>query len=170
MMRRGQRTTANVIAHVWNRGARKLRIFRDSVDYTEFINTLRQAQQRENMRILSYIVMPTHFHLVVWPRTAEHVAGFMRWLTTTHAKRWHARHQASGTGSVYQGRYSATSITSERHFLDVCRYVEANAFEGLLVERAEDWRGRAWGSVAEISTRSRWNRGRICNPEIGYRV
>ena len=41
---------------------------------------------------------------------------------------------------------AATSITSERHFLDVCRYVEANPLEGSLVERAEDW---PWSSLSQ---------------------
>jgi putative transposase len=146
MPRRGHDTTADVVFHVWNRRARRLGLFQDSVDYTEFLSTLRQAQQRVNMRVLVYALMPTHFHLVLWPRTDNQLAAFMGWLLTTHSKRWQARHQTRGTGPVYDGRYRADPIASERHFLNVSRYVEANAFEGLLVKRAEDW---PWSSLGQ---------------------
>jgi putative transposase len=146
MPRRSQRETADVILHVWNRGARRLRLFRDSVDYTEFLNTMHQAQQRVSLRLLAYALMPTHFHFVLWPRTDGQLRDFMGWMTTAHSKRWHARHQTSGTGPVYQGPYKASAITSPRHFLNVCRYVEANALEKKLVARAEEW---PWSSLGQ---------------------
>jgi len=146
MPRRLHSHSADVIFHVWNRGARRLQIFRDSVDYTEFLATLRQAQERTKARVLAYLLMPTHFHLVLWPRTNDELARFMRWLLATHSKRWHARHQTNGTGPVYQGPYGSKPITSPRHFLTVCRYVETNALARGLVTRAEEW---PWSSLSQ---------------------
>jgi hypothetical protein len=42
--------------------------------------------------------MLNHFHLVLWPKVGEDeaVSRMMKWLTLTHAQRWHAhRHTAS---------------------------------------------------------------------------
>jgi putative transposase len=68
----------------------------------------------------------------------------MHLLTVTHAQRWHAFRGTSGTGSVYQGRFKAIPIQSDRHLLLVCRYVERNPLRAKLVEDAADWR---WSSL-----------------------
>ena len=64
----------------------------------------------------------------------------MRWLTVTHAKRWHTHYHSSGSGALYQGRFKSFPIQEDGHFLTVCRYVERNALRANLVERAEEWR------------------------------
>jgi putative transposase len=68
----------------------------------------------------------------------------MRWLTVTHAKRWHAHYHSSGSGALYQGRFKSFPIEEDDHFLTVCRYVERNALRAKLVDRAEEWR---WSSL-----------------------
>jgi putative transposase len=73
----------------------------------------------------------------------------MRWLTVTHTQRWHAAHQTSGTGPLYQGRFKSFPVQDDEHLLTVCRYVERNGLRANLCDRAEAWR---WGSL--------WQRGR----------
>jgi putative transposase len=50
-----------------------------------------------------------------------------------------------GYGALYQGRFKSFIVQDDRHFLVLCRYVEANARRGKLVKRAEAW---PWGSAA----------------------
>ena len=88
--------------------------------------------------------MPNHWHFVLSSRVDGELSRFMHWLTTTHARRWQLAKGVDGQGAVYQGRFKAIPIETERHFLWVCRYVERNALRAGLVERAEDWR---WGSL-----------------------
>jgi putative transposase len=52
-----------------------------------------------------------------------------------------------GSGHLYQGRFKSFVVQSDAHFLAVSRYVEANALNGKLVRRAEDWR---WGSLWRV--------------------
>ena len=65
------------------------------------------AHARIPMRILTYVLMPNHFHLLLWPRRGQGgtLSEFMRWLQVTHAERWHAHHHTAGTGHLYQGRF-----------------------------------------------------------------
>jgi putative transposase len=68
------------------------------------------------------------------------------WLMTgTHSKRWHVHRGTVGNGAVYQARYKAFPVQTDRHFLTVCRYVERNPLRAGLVQRAEDW---PWSSLA----------------------
>lgn len=140
---------AGVVFHVLNRGVRKLRLFDKPRDYRAFLKVLAEAQARVPIRCLAFCLMPNHFHLVLWPRTDTELSAFMAWLTATHSKRWHARRRTTGTGHVYQGRYKSFPVSTDTHFLRLCRYVERNAQRAALVARAEDW---PWGSLAQRTT------------------
>ncbi|HEV3121396.1 MAG TPA: transposase, partial [Isosphaeraceae bacterium] len=119
-------------------------LFDKPADYEAFQRVIEEAVERTKVRLLSYCVMPTHWHLLVWPRRDGELSDVMRWLTVTHAQRWHAQRQTSGTGPIYQGRFKSFPVQSNEHFLTVARYVERNAVRAKLVARAEDWR---WSSL-----------------------
>ncbi len=139
-----------VVYHVLNRANAKMKIFRTKEDYMAFEKVLEQAVARSNMRLLSYCVMPNHWHLVVWPLKGDTLSSFVGWLTLTHTQRWHAYHDTVGSGHVYQGRFKSFPVQEDDHFLTVCRYVERNPLTAGLVTKAEDWR---WSSL------HRWHRG-----------
>jgi putative transposase len=134
------------VFHVINRAVRRAQLFGDPNDYQAFLTVFAQAQARIPLRILSYCIMPNHFHLVAWPSIERELSGFMRWMTATHSKRWHRFRATTGTGSVYQGRFKAFPVQTDSHFLTVCRYVEQNPLRARLVQRAEDWN---WSSLAD---------------------
>ena len=129
MPRRPRHYTPNLVYHVLNRGARRAALFDNSEEYAAFEHVLVEATQRVPIRLLAYCAMQTHWHLVLWPETVTQMPRFMHWMTTTHAQRWHARRKTAGTGPVYQGRYKAVGVHSERRVLRVCRYVEAQCSE-----------------------------------------
>jgi putative transposase len=96
------------------------------------------------MRLLSYCLMPNHWHLVLWPRADGELSDFGHWLTLTHTQRWHAHYHNVGTGHLYQGRFKSFPVARDEHFLQLCRYVERNPLRAGLVRRAEAWQ---WGSL-----------------------
>ena len=73
-------------------------LFEKAGDYQAFQCVLQEAQSRISLPILSFCLMPNHWHFVVQPRTDQQVTDFFRWLTHTHTMRWHAHHHTSGTG------------------------------------------------------------------------
>lgn len=132
------------VYHVLNRANGKRRIFENDRDYLAFERVLAEVQAHVPMRILAWCVMPNHWHLLLWPRADGDLSNYMRLVTLTHTQRRHAHRGSAGTGHLYQGRFKSFVVQSDAHFLTVSRYVEANAFSGNLVERAESWR---WGSL-----------------------
>lgn len=133
-----------LIYHVLNRANARMTIFEKDEDYAAFEHVVQEAVERTQTRLLAYCVMPNHWHMVVWPQEDMELSRFIGWLTLTHTQRWHAHRHSTGTGHVYQGRFKSFPIQGDDHFYTVCRYVERNALQANLLERAEDWR---WGSL-----------------------
>ena len=129
-----------MVFHALNRAVARLPLFQKEGDYVAFEKVLAEALEEHPTRLLSYCVMPNHWHLVLWPREEGELTAFLRWLTHTHSMRWHAHYHTSGTGHLYQGRFKSFPVQTDEHFYTLVRYVERNALRAHLVERAEDWR------------------------------
>lgn len=59
----------------------------DDSDYKAFERVMIEACENVPMRILSYCVMPNHWHLVLWPKGDGDLSRFVGWLTLTHTQR-----------------------------------------------------------------------------------
>jgi len=144
-MSRGPRhAPGGCVYHVLNRAVARLPLFEKPADYEAFLRVLAEALAQQPMRILAFILMPNHWHFVLWPEGDRDLSDFCRWLAHTHSMRWHAHYHTSGTGHIYQGRYKSFAIETDDHLYTVCRYVERNALRAKLVPRAEQWR---WSSL-----------------------
>jgi putative transposase len=130
---------AGIAHHVMYRGNRKNTIFTGPDDYSVLVELLLEAAERYSVRVITYCLMPNHWHLVALPCIEHTLSAFVGWLAGTHAKRYHRAHGLVGTGHLYQSRYRSIPVQSDRHLFIVVRYVEANPKTAGLVERAEDW-------------------------------
>ena len=139
MPRTARATEAGMIYHVLNRGNGRMRIFRKAEDYQAFERVLAEGLERYPVELLTYCLLPNHWHLVVRPNTDEALGRWMGWVGVTHVRRHHERYHSRGGGHVYQGRFKSFPVAEDDYFLALCRYVEGNALRAALVERAEDW-------------------------------
>ena len=105
MPRQARHAPGGLIYHVLNRAVARLPLFEKPADYAAFERVLCETLERFPMRILAYVVMPNHWHFVLWPLEDGDLTAFCRWLTHTHTMRWRAHYHTSGTGHLYQGRF-----------------------------------------------------------------
>ena len=144
MPRQRRQTPGGYVYHALNRACARATLFRKDRDYEAFLNILDEALKLHPIRLLGYCVMPNHWHFVLWPKTGTEMTDFLRWLTHTHAMRWHAHYHTSGTGHLYQGRFKAFPVQGDEHFYSLLRYVERNPLRAGMVKKAEEWR---WSSL-----------------------
>lgn len=134
----------NTVYHILNRANGRETIFKKEKDYETFLDLLLEAKERYPMRILSFCIMPNHWHFVLYPEKSEDLPRFMRFLTHTHTQRYHAHYKTIGYGHLYQGRYKSFPVERDDHFLQLCRYIERNPLRAGLVGKADSWK---WSSL-----------------------
>jgi putative transposase len=132
------------VYHVRARTADRRPLFRDEADYAAFETVLRDAADVRPVRLVSYCLMPDHWHLVVWPAADGALSGYVHWLTATHARRNRVRPGAAGTGRRYRGRFRSFPVQEGPPVWAVCRYAEGNPVRAGLVKSADEWR---WSSL-----------------------
>ena len=144
MSRTVRTNVGGYVYHILNRANARARIFENDKDYQSFEVILEDAVEKFDMRLLSYCIMPNHWHLVLYPINDGDLIKFMSWLSNTHTRRWHLEKNTIGEGHLYQGRYKSFICQNDNHFITLVTYVEQNAIKAKLVGKAENWR---WSSV-----------------------
>lgn len=145
MPRAARAVEAGLVYHVFNHCPPKSKLFRRSEEFDAFIELLREGKQRASVEVLGFCLMPDHWHLVVRPRRARDLSDFVRWVSTTHGRRFERSRGEKGRGCVYAGRFRSFPVQEGEPLLKLMRHVEGNAQRRKLVERAEDWK---WSSLA----------------------
>ncbi len=125
--------------HVLNRAVARVILFENAADYKLFESVLEETASRTDVRILTYCIMPNHFHLLLYPKHDGDLSIFMHLLTLTHTQRWHAEKGTVGSGHLYQGRYKSFLIDTDSYFISVFRYIEQNPLRARLVQKPEAW-------------------------------
>jgi len=132
------------VYHVLNRGNGRANVFHKPEDFAAFVKLIAEAKERHPVKVIAYCLMTNHFHLVVKPTTGADLSNWMRWLMTSHVRRYH-RHYGS-SGHVWQGRFKSFVVKDSDHLLAVMRYVEGNPGQAQMVSSAKDW---PWSSHRE---------------------
>lgn len=127
--------------HVLQRGNDRQLIFRDDQDRRMFLDWLREAARQLNVAIHSYVLMPNHVHLLASPAEADGLSRMMQWIGRHYVPYFNRKYDRVGT--LFQGRFKAIVIESERYFLVCSRYIELNPVRaGMVISPAEF----AWSS------------------------
>ncbi len=120
--------------HVMARGNRGCRLFATEWDETTFLNTLAETQERTGWLIHAWVLMSTHYHLLIETPQPNLVFG-MKWMQGTYTQRYNAYHEE--WGHLFQGRYKAKVIDPEdpEYFKRVADYIHLNPAEAGLLSK-----------------------------------
>lgn len=110
--------------HVIQRGNDRKNCFFQRADYLRYLQALMDASTTRRCRIHAYVLMSNHVHLLVTPDEAGAVGRMMQMLGRKYVR---AVNDAIGrTGTLWEGRYKASLVDSERYLLACYRYIELN--------------------------------------------
>lgn len=136
----------NYAYHILNRANHRQKIFFDDNDYAVFLKLIGKGFEKYGVRMLSYCLMPNHWHMVAIPEKDGALSKTMAWLGAIHTRRHNLKYKRVGQGHLYQGRFKSFLIESNEYLLWVCRYVERNPVRAGLSLTAKNWR---WSSTLD---------------------
>ncbi|MBC8203858.1 MAG: transposase [Planctomycetes bacterium] len=138
---------SNQVVHAMNRRVDRQTLFYSDNDYKDFIDIFEDAVYRFDMRVLEWVLMPNHWHMLLWPERDKQLSFFIKFLAETHARHWRAKTDTVGQGAVYQGRYKAFPVGPGKHLNRLRNYLAMNPVMANLVEESIDWR---WGTANRV--------------------
>ena len=129
--------------HVIQRGNNRTPIFLCPADYGEFRTTLADAITRFACQVHAYVFMANHVHLLITPRAPDGIGRTMQSVGRRYVRYFNDQH--GRTGTLWEGRYRATVIDTNRYLFTCSRYIEENPVRaGMVVAPAH----YAWSSFA----------------------
>lgn len=100
------------------------------------LKLLRLNNFASKIKLLSYCLMPNHFHFFVKQKSSDSIDSFMNSLCTRYTMYFNKKYKR--VGSLYQGVYKAVLVTREDQFLHLSRYIHRQA----LTSQGETLRGK----------------------------
>ncbi len=132
------------VVHAMNRRVDRETLFFSDEDYWDFRSLLSVALGIYKLDILEWVIMPNHWHLLLYPNSKKQLPDFMQWLTSMHARIVREQSDTVGNGAVYQSRYKAFFVKPGRHLDYLRNYLAMNPVRARLVDVSTDWN---WGSA-----------------------
>ncbi len=128
--------------HVYARGASRQEIFLESADYYMFLSLFRRylsaedvkdsagmsyAKLYDDIQLLSYCLMPNHFHLLLYQVNEGAMQRLMRGVMTAYSRYFNKKYDRSG--GLFETRYKASRISSDTCLMHITRYIHLNPKE-----------------------------------------
>ena len=123
--------------HIIQRGNNREPIFATNEDYLFYLECLQVAAKRHDLSIHAYELMTNHVHLLASPQKANSIPKTLQSVGRRYVQ--YFNHCYNRTGTLWEGRYKATVIDSDRYLLTCMRYIELNPVRAGMVEHPRDY-------------------------------
>ena len=168
------------VFHVFNRGVEKRKIFLDKQDYNMFVyylfiylanpetikvyypklpGSLKVTNLYGKLDLLTYCLMPNHFHLQIQPKTDDSIIKLLKQLSNAYTRYFNYKYDR--VGHLFQGRYKAVKIDVDELNIHVHRYIHLNPIVAGLTDRLESY---IYSSYQEYLRPGRTRN--ICNTDV----
>jgi putative transposase len=117
--------------HIYSRGVNKCSIFLEDSDYkrfqkniTTFNKKTSEFQENRLVHIISYCLMPNHFHFIIKEVSDGGTSLFFQKILTGYALYFNKKYNR--TGSLFGSRFKYKLIDSDIYFKHLLNYVSYN--------------------------------------------
>ena len=127
--------------HVVARGVDRQPCFFDGCDYREYLECLRASAAARDVAVHAYVLMTNHIHLLATGTSPHSISAMMQSIGRRYVRRINGMYRRTGT--LFEGRFRASLVQSERYLLTCMRYIEMNPVRAGIVRDPGDYR---WSS------------------------
>ncbi|MBI3952800.1 MAG: transposase [Candidatus Doudnabacteria bacterium] len=125
------------VYHIYNRGHNKMTVFRDNEDYKFFLQRLSEILSlqpsksrwlkplpRGSFSVLSFCLMPNHFHFMIRQETKLSTSKLIGKLLTTYGVYFNKKYKHVGT--VFQDRFKSKEVDNDEYLVPLSAYINHN--------------------------------------------
>jgi len=127
--------------HIVQRGNNRNACFFDDGDRNRYLDLLRDTAGAAGLAVHAYVLMTNHVHLLLTPNRVGAVSTVMQAVGRRYVQRVNALRRRTGT--LFDGRFKASLVQTERYLLCCYRYIELNPVRAGLAADPSDYR---WSS------------------------
>ena len=128
---------ADTYYHLYNRGNNKALIFFENDNYSYFLNQFKKYVS-PFCEVYSYCLMPNHFHFFIRINDPVLFEKGIKNFFISYSKAINKKYQR--VGSLFQGRYKVSEITSDSYYTRIITYIHQNPVVAGLVINMEDYK------------------------------
>jgi len=130
--------------HIVQRGHNRQTIFVSDDDYNYYRENLIEFKREFGCRIYAYCLMTNHVHLVVNPgKNPASLSLLMKRVAGRQTR--YVNKLEKRTGSLWEGRFKSSIISTEEYLPACCRYIELNPLRAGMVTDPAQYQ---WSSYA----------------------
>ncbi|MCP4652914.1 MAG: transposase [Candidatus Omnitrophica bacterium] len=109
---------------------------RGSDKKTDDLRTL-SSNEKALVEIISYCIMPTHFHLVLTQMKDGGISIFVNNLLNSYTRYFNTKLKRKGP--LWESRFKSVFVGTDEQLLHLTRYIHLNPVTAYLVDQPEDW-------------------------------
>ena len=147
MPRQPRLDTPGTLHHIMIRGMEGIAIFRQDSDRQAFLDRLEKIIGVTGTRILAWVLMDNHVHLLIFSGP-QGISQFMRRLLTGYAIYYNRKY--SRRGHLFQDRYKSIVCDKDSYLLELVRYLHFNPVRAGVVKNLEGLNNYRWSGHAAL--------------------
>ena len=168
------------IYHVFNRGINRVPTFIkkreydraiDSLQFYRFVKPpvklsvfLRYEEKKKHdvlkllndrpiqVDILSYCLMPNHFHLLLKQKVDNGISKFLSNFQNSYTRYFNTKNERDG--SLFLNQFKAVRIETQEQLIHVSRYIHLNPYTGYVVKNFQELLAYPWSSLSSYVEKS----------------
>ena len=123
--------------HVVQRGNNRSACFFSDRDRLAYLSALKEASATFGCQVHAYVLMTNHAHLLLTGRQKGAVSSAMQSLGRRYVRYINGVRQRTGT--LFEGRFKASLIETERYLMTCYRYIELNPVRAAIVGSPDEY-------------------------------
>lgn len=136
--------------HVWAHSVSGLTLFRDAADKDVALRLLGDEVKLSEWTCLAYVIMSTHYHLLLRTEKDTLSSGFLRF-NLRYARHYNQRYQLRG--HVFERRFESRVVEGPGDELETARYIALNPTRANMCRLPEEYGWSSYGATIGLFPR-----------------
>ncbi len=111
--------------------------FEDEEDFKRYLSILKFIKEKHRFKLFNYELMNSHVHLFIQPSDTVPLFKTMLMINWKYSCDYNQRKQKKG--HFWLGRYKAIPVETDKHALDLMRYINRNPVRARMTRLPGEW-------------------------------